>query len=160
MNARIFKNKRVVSGVAMLAFILAIGASTATYARSVGGYAGAPLDGLATTCFTESFGGVVGPGIGSCGSSPRWEIPLLVDASGTYTVKFTAHTSSGFPISIGCQAYATDGFGHFVSNSNHQSTASSTFVTLTLTSVTVPSGGNLILACDGMTNGTIGNVNW
>jgi len=24
----------------------------------------------------------------------------------------------------------------------------------------VPSGGNLILACDGMTNGTIGNVNW
>ena len=73
---------------------------------------------------------------------------------------FTAHTSSGFPINIGCVAYATDGAGHFVSNSNHGTTASPTFVPVTLTPVTVPSGGNLILACDGMTNGTIGNVNW
>jgi hypothetical protein len=148
--------------VATLTLACLVGIPGMAYARSIGAYAGAPLDGLATTCFQESNGGVVGPSaFGSCGTTPRWAIPLAVDTAKSYTVTFSAHASTSIPINIGCEAFAINGLGVLVSTSSHASTTSTTFTTLTLSSVTVPSGGYLYLACDGMANGgTIGAVNW
>ncbi len=136
--------------------VIALIVAPAVYARSIGAYAGNPLDNSPRTCFTESAAAVQGSlPTGSC--TGRWEVNLPVDASGSYTVTYTGKVSGGIG-SLSCGAYAVAPDGTF-SSTTYKSTTSATFATVTLDPITVPSGGNLFIACD-ISNAAVGTINW
>jgi hypothetical protein len=154
----------VLTGVFLFSFGLAA-LSSAANAHTIGAFAGNPLDGVPWSCYSENAGAVVGPPIGmSCagtdGFGPRWEVNLPIETSGSYTVSFTAHSNSSFPINVGCEAVAVNDTAGTIAFSNHLSTASATYVSLTLNPLTVPAGGKLFVACDGLINGTVGTITW
>jgi len=146
----------------LLSAAVTVGVAPAAFARSVGAWAGNPI-GLTTatrgTCFSESAGAVTGNfGVSACGNYV-WEVNLPVDASGTYTVYITGSSVSPNPAYVQCTAYAVALDGTHT-NANPVNMTSSVLTNTPLGSVTVPSGGNLFVACFNLQYGKIGTVNW
>jgi hypothetical protein len=139
-------------------------ASAAT-PRSTGAFAGNPLDGSSSTCFSESAGAVTGTGAAGCVgtpwlNSPRWEISLPIDRAGSWTVSvgIRGNGASG-PI---CQAFGWDQLTSSVSQSAVATNSSPSFVIKSVQVPYVPNGGYLLLACDHLVDSSsaIGAINW
>ena len=88
------RSSRVLKLIAVLVASALGSVAHATVTRTVGGWAGAPLDGDPQTCYKESFGGMIYVGGASC-TGHRWEVPLTIDATGTSrTVNFVSSALS------------------------------------------------------------------
>ncbi len=143
----------------ILSVLLTLGIAPAVYARSIGAWAGNPV-GISVprgSCFTESAGSV--NGVIASGCNGVWEVNLPIDASGSYTISFTAKTSSGALGSLSCGAYAVASNGTFT-NTAYTTASTSTLTSYTLPSISVSSGGNLYIACAGVQFGQVGTINW
>lgn len=130
-------------------------------ARGLGGWAGSPISG-GWGCFSESDGAVVS----SC-SSAVWEVPLPVDADTTFNPSVA--TSAG----AFCETFTMSQTGAYSSSSGstqNTNCTGGTICTFSMTSsVSVPYGGYLYLACtlgtsvasgDMDTATTLASVNW
>jgi hypothetical protein len=134
-----------------------IGFAPSAGARSVSGWSGEPQNLENGGCFSESYATVSQSG---CSGTQTWEVPLVVDAGGTWnvTVNVTAASSTA---SISCLAFAItqDGSTHTQSTQYYPS-STGVAQNLPTMSVSVPSAGAMYLACF-MNQGTkINTVNW
>ncbi len=141
----------------LLPGIIAMAVAPAVYARSIAAYAGNPLQNKARTCFTES-NGAVQAGLSNTNCPGVWEVNLPVDTAGSYTVSYTGLVTGGIG-SVSCGAYAVAPDGSFAASTNYKSATTSSFATVTLDPISVPSGGNLFIACN-ISNGAVGTINW
>jgi hypothetical protein len=144
---------------AILVCLITVGLTSTVYARSVGAWAGNPI-GISVprgSCFSEFAGAVKGTFASGCNGS--WEVNLPVDNSGSYTITFTAANNPGAAGAVSCQAYAVSPSGSFT-NSSVVAASTTTLTTYSLPAVSVPSGGNLYIACFALANGTVGTIAW
>src|SRR5579862_2299496 len=124
-------------------FTIATVASMAD-ARAVGGAAGRPLDGMASSCFITLNGSVSGSTTAStlaCTQNvpnlPRYEMSLPVDTANSHVVTFAARGhQAGFPC---CTAYAADTAGGIAASNRACGTTSLSQITLSGVA-TVPNG--------------------
>jgi len=147
---------KVIAGTILSAFVtLAI--APAAYARTVGAWAGNPLTSSRSACYSESAGAVQSTIATGC--SGEWEVNLPIDASGSFTVTFTAKNNAGAIGTVSCAAFAVAPNGTYTSTSNVAASTTS-FATYSLSSISVTSGGNLYIACFGLGQGTVGTIGW
>ena len=137
----------------------------AAEARSVGAFAGAPLDNTPWVCYRENAGGVVGnsspiPAPGDTCGEARWEVNLPVDSARGYIISFATAKDPAMPVGACCAAYATSPSGAFTST-NPKCGTSTTMTTIDTEAVTVVTGGHLFLACSNL-RGTnkVNAVSW
>jgi hypothetical protein len=131
-------------------------------ARSLGAFAGAPLDGSQSACFTEFAGGVVGTNVLGCAgnplaSSPRWEVNLPIDTTGPKSVMVGIRG-----VSVGCGLISANQASGVFSSSAQAFGFSPSILSIPTLTVNVPTNGSLLLACDHMANpgAFITNINW
>ena len=142
-------------GFAAAAALVCLAFAGAGEARTIGGFAGHPMDSSPTSCFTEWFGGVQG----ACSGTHTWQIPLVVDTAGGKTINITASAGSS-PMT--CTAYGAGPSGQFDFHQGGSATWQNTNPAQQSISVpTVPSGGYLYVNCSFTGLGvTIDAVNW
>lgn len=144
---------------------LGICAGGFAHARSMGAFAGHPLDQSPPICFKENMGGVTGNGSAQCSghpfpSSPRWEVPLPIEGHGQATVQFAARGDGLTGPS--CSLYAISQNNGVVLTTGRVTRGAATYGLLTLVVQTIPDKAFLYLACDTLrtTDQRVGSINW
>jgi hypothetical protein len=129
-------------------------------ARSIGAYAGNPLDNAPRSCFGETNGAVFG-GTSVSPCTGRWAVSLPVDTTATtYTVTFSA-AWGGLGVKPDCFAVGVSQLGVVQTPSPAVSATTTSFVAYPLGAVSVPTKGYLYLVCEGVVTGSvIGSVYW
>jgi hypothetical protein len=132
--------------VVSIAGVVAVPGSA--WARTLGSYAGNPLDNTARSCFSESQGGLTYAGGQSCPGIARWQVMLPTDAVGTYTVKVRGSRELAAPI-FSCQVLSQTQDGVLSSQSTVQQLPSAGQMLTMSMSVAVPASGYMFLVCWG-----------
>ncbi|MGO9713630.1 MAG: hypothetical protein ACLQBL_32545 [Polyangiaceae bacterium] len=113
------------------------------------------------SCFSDSWGGVVGSSAGSC-SGAYWEIPLWVTNTnvGKTITAYVYQTNTAGAVECSLDAISNDGMTtHNASGFSYSNSAGST--SFSTTSVTVPTGGYIFATCymdEGTLEGTTNAV--
>jgi hypothetical protein len=133
-------------------------------ARSIGAWAGAPLDGVSSNCYAENAGGVRGTGAAECPTSgllARWEVNLPIDSTGPFPVTFASASGAGGTGLPCCVAYAVSQLG-VITNTTPELCSGSAMAFHPLSSIAVPLAGHLFLACRGLltSQNQIASINW
>jgi hypothetical protein len=155
---------KCVMGIGVMA-LLVVTLEPLAKARSIGAFAGNPLDGSSWSCFAESAGAVTGTGAAGCvgtpfAGSPRWETQLPVENTGSYTVTFGIRGNGSTGPT--CLAYGVSQLSAIVVTSLSATNATTSFVPKAVAVSSVPGGGYLFGACDTLTNSSfrVGSINW
>jgi hypothetical protein len=145
-------------------FVLSVSALVASpsiaEARSMGFWAGHPLDGTSRSCFSENAGGTkytAGPG---CPGSGRWELPVPLDTNGAVTFSVRAKGVDNDVNGVRCQAFGVNNMDQLATSTPVQTRLAPTFATLTLSLPSVPSGGHAIVVCTFNGGAEVGSVNF
>jgi hypothetical protein len=135
------------------------------HARSQGAFAGSPLDNSSSSCFAETAGGIQGTGAAGCvgtpfASSPRWEVALPVESTGTFTVTFGIRGNGATGPS--CTAFVSNQLSSTLASSATTTNATTSYVAKAVSAPSVPGGGFLYAACDTFPNSAfrVGSINW
>jgi hypothetical protein len=158
--------------VAKLAGFLAVGTLVSVVlvskadARTIGAFAGLPLDGdNIIPCFAESGGAVTGTGAHACAGvpyvdDPRWEVQLPVDNYGVkhVTVGIKGNGQSG-PT---CAVWTFDQTSNYLGTSSVMTNNTAYFQIETADSAPIPTNGYMFLACGYLTasNVAVGSITW
>jgi len=127
-------------------------------ARSLGSWAGHPLDGTARSCFSENAGGTKHNG--SCGGGLlRWEVPIPLDGNGMVSIAVRTKSESD-TMTISCQAFGVNNSNQLITSSGSPVNNTGTWMTLTLVLPSVPVGGHAIVACNMGLGTQIGSINY
>jgi hypothetical protein len=147
-------NARILS-ILSAATIACVTSQGLSYARSIPASAGRARFAADADCFSLSYQTMTNV----CSTSKRLEIPLVVDAAGTYTVSVVAQgaTSSN---NVGCEAVGSNAAATSYSISGvHWLPVFGSAQTITA-SAYVPSGGRLYATCDVSPNGRVNTLVW
>lgn len=129
----------------------------AAWARSLGSYAGNPLDNTPRTCFAEHQGGLSWTGGAGCPNTGRWQVELPVDSSGSYTVTVRMSRDNDTSQRPTCQVLTQTQDGVLSAASTAQQLPASPtgqFLTLTMTA-SVPTAGYMFVYCSGFGLGDV-----
>lgn len=147
MNTQI--SKKWIGGAALVAMIAIPAAVAARGVPAIALFA-QPAD---ASCFAQSLGGRV---VNTCPTQRRAYLPLPVDTTGAHTVTVTAKRPTASS-TVHCRSVAIDWSGNSSAFSLQSAvTTVGAWQTLSLSAVTVPASGALMLICDVDPNGEIG----
>jgi hypothetical protein len=144
----------------LLASILATGFASSASARTTSVSDGHSIPFSDISCYTTNNTIVSNS---TCASGTRiWEVALPVDSAGSKTVSILEQNPSTFG-ALRCAVTVFDALGNFMA-SGPGFTNFPAFQTALVDSfvgtVTVPSGGHMVVGCVIPVNGRIGRVNW